>query len=263
MKTNPVFHPLIEKAKKSINKSSLEKGCIIGRRTGLDIRVSPDSLDRALSIMNSLIKGLEAKGAEVTIKEKDYKSVTCVIISEETFAIDMYEKINIVKKEQDWYGFNKYNYIPNGNLVLRIKDTPYGARSEWKDGQRKKLEAHIDNFINGLFLAAEKQKAIRLEREQEKREWEERERKAEKEQKIRQQEQALLDMLEKEAMGWHKSKIIRSYIEAATAAYIQKNGKIEPGSKFGQWKTWASQEADRLDPLIGTAALIFDKKYES
>ena len=171
------------------------------------------------------------------------------MISGETLAIDMYEKINIIKKGQDQHGFNKYDYIPNGTLVLRIKDAPYGARSEWKDGQEKRLEARIDSFIKGLSLAAEKQKANRLKREKETREWEEKERKAGEEQVIRQQEQALLDVLEKEAMGWHKSKIIRSYIEAATAAHIQKYGKIESGSGFDKWRTLASQQANRLDPL--------------
>jgi hypothetical protein len=247
-KTN--FHPLVEKTRKSIGgKPYLDKGCIIGRLTGLDIRVSPSSLDRALSIMDTLIKGLETKVAEVVIIKEDYKSRTCVRVSGETLAIDMYEKINIVKKGQDQHGFNRYDYIPNGDLVLRIKDVPYGARSEWKDRERKKLEACIDNFINGIFLAAEKQKTNRLKREQEHREWEEKNRKGEEDQKIRQQEQALLDILEKEAMGWHKSKIIRSYIEAATAAHIQKNGKVESGSEFDKWKAWASQKVDTLDPL--------------
>jgi hypothetical protein len=249
MKTDLNFHHLVEKAKKCIDKSSLDKGCIIGRRTGLDIRVSPDSLDRALSIMDTLFKVFEKKGIVVDIKKGDYKYVTSVTVSGETLTIDMYEKINNVKKGQDQHGFNQYDYIPNGDLVLRIKDAPYGARSEWKDGEIKKLETCIDSFINGISLAAEKQKTNRLKREQEHREWEQKERRGEEEQRIRQEEQALIDMLEKEAMGWHKSKIIRSYIEAATTAHIQKNGKIEPESEFDKWKTWANQQADLLDPL--------------
>ncbi|MFA5349914.1 MAG: hypothetical protein WC357_01120 [Candidatus Omnitrophota bacterium] len=246
MKTNPNFHPLVERTRKSIGaKPYLDKGCIRCGHNGLDIRVSPNSLDRALKIMDTLIRGLEAKGSEVVIIKEDYKSRTYVKVSGETLAIDMYEKINNIKKGQD-----QYDYIPNGNLVLRIKETPYGARSEWKDGERKKLEACLDSFINGLILVVEKQKANRLKREQEKREWEESERRGEEERRIRQQEQALIDKLEKEAMGWHRSKIIRSYIEAATAAYIQKYGKVESGSEFDKWKTWAGQQADRLDPLV-------------
>ena len=249
MKTNLNFHPLVERTRKNISKAPLDKGCFIGRLEGLDMRVSPNSLDRALSIMDVLFKASEKKGFVFDIKKEDYKSKTNVTFSGESFAIDMYEKINIIKKGQDQHGFNRYDYIPNGNLVLRIKDAPYGVRSEWKDGEIKKLEACINNFINGIFLAAEKQKINRLKREQEHREWEEKNRKGEEDQKIRQQEQALLDILEKEAMGWHKSKIIRSYIEAATAAHIQKNGKVEPGSEFDKWKAWATLMADKLDPL--------------
>ena len=244
----PNPHPLIKQTLKVLKEPIMDKGCIICRWDGVNIRVSPGSLHRALKIMDTVIKGLEKKGAEVTIIKEDYKVSTCVKVSEEAFDIDMYEKINNVKKGQDQHGFNQYDYVPNGDLVLRIKDAPYDTRSEWKDGQRKRLEACVDNFINGLFLAAEQQKANRLKREQEKREWEEKERSSEEEQKIRQQEQALLDKLEKEAMGWHKSKIIRSYIEAATTAHIQKNGKVELGSEFDKWKIWASQQADRLDP---------------
>lgn len=241
---------LIERTRKNISRVPLDRGCIRSRRGDLNIRVSPNNIDRALKIMDAVIKRLAEKGAEVTIKEKDYKSDTCVIVLGEMFAIDIYEKINVAKKEKDRYGFNQYEYIPNGNLVLRIKDAPYDIRSEWKDGERKKLEEYIDYFVKGLILAAEKQKANRLERDKEKREWEAKERKEEEKQRIRQQEQALLNKLEREAMGWHKSQIIRSYIEAATVAHIQKNGKVEPGDEFDKWRTWANQQADCLDPLL-------------
>lgn len=246
-------HPLIKQTLKALKEPIMDKGCIICRWDGVNMRVSPGSLYRALTIMDTVIKELETKGAKVAIIKEDYKVSTCVKVSGEALDIDMYEKVNNVKKGQDQHGFNQYDYIPNGDLVLRIKDAPYDTRSEWKDGQRKRLEVCVDDFINGLFLAVEKKKANRLKREQEKREWEERERREEEEQKIRQQQQTLFDMLEKEVMGWHRSKIIRSYIEAATAAHIQKNGNIEPGCEFDKWKTWANNAADRLDPLADRA----------
>ena len=68
--------------------------------------------------------------------------------------------------------------------------------------------------------------------------------------RLKELDQERIANLEKEAMRWQKSQIIRSYVEAATKAHTQKNGKIEPGSEFDKWRTWASQQADRLDPLI-------------
>jgi len=247
MKTN--FHHLIESVRKNIIKDKLDKGCIIGKRYGFDIRVSPKSLDRALKIMNTVFKILEAKGAAIKIVKEDYTCRTRVIISEETLEIDIYEKISMFKKkEKDSRDYSLYDHIPNGTLVFRIKNI-YGTQREWPDGSKYKLEDKINEFVEGLYTAADRLKSNRAEREREKREWEEKQRKAEELQQIQQKEQERFNALESEAMSWHRSKIIRSYVEAATAAYIQKNGQIDKGCEFDQWKFWAMQQADFLNPL--------------
>jgi len=239
------LHALVEKTKKGADKTNLDKGCIMGWRSGLNIRVSPKSFERALKIMDILIKALEAKGAQVSIVKREYhKDTTSVKISGVTLEIDIYEKINIIKKEKDQYGFN-LDYIPNGQLVLRIKDT-YINRSEWKDGKRKKVEDQIDSFIDGLYAAVEREKELQKEREQEKEEW----RKREEEERLREIEQERFNDLKKKALCWHESQIIQTYIEAATAAYVQKNGKIESGSEFDQWKKWATERVNSLNSLL-------------
>jgi hypothetical protein len=245
MKNTLNYHPIVEKTRKSLNRSHLDKGCINSGRGELNIRVGPNSLDRALNIMDSLINKLAEKGIEVAIKEKDYKSTTCVTVSGETFAIDIYEKINIIKKEEDKYSFDRYDYIPNGKLVLRIKDAPTDIQSEWTDGKRKKLEDQMDSFIEGLYKAADREKELERKRQ----EWHEEYLKKEEDRKTEEQERERFKILEKEALSWHTSKIIRDYIEDATKAYTQKHGNIKPGSEFDKWKTWASEQANRLDPL--------------
>ena len=117
----PNPHPLITNTLKNIDKSYLDKGCIRCRHHGLDVRVSPNSLDRAIKIMDTLIKTLEKRKAKVSLIKKDYKNITCVSISDVALEIDLYEKFNIIKKGEDRLGFNLYDYIPNGKLVLRIK----------------------------------------------------------------------------------------------------------------------------------------------
>jgi hypothetical protein len=247
------MHYLVEKIRKSIVKARTDKGCVSSGRGELDIRVSPNSLDRALRIIDSLIKKLAEKGIEVVIEEKDYKSTTRITVSEEPFAIDMYEKINIIKKEEkDWLGSNQYDYIPNGKLVLRIKNAPSEIQSEWIDGKRKKLEDQINGFIDGLYKAADREKELKRERQK----WHEEYIKKEERQKIEERELAQFKILEKEALSWHTSKIIQSYIEAATAAYMKKNGKIEPGSKFDLWKALASKQADRINPLMANGITL-------
>lgn len=240
------MHPLIVKTKKSINKTYLDKGCIRCGHNGLSIRVSPNSLDRAFNIMDSLIETLESKNINIFIKEDSYKNKTCLTVSGVTFEIDMYEKINVIKKkEKDQFGSSIHDYVPNGTLVLRIKDAPYETQSEWVDGKRHKLEELIDKFVDGLYKAVEREKELAIERQKMHEEY----LKEEEAQKQAALEQEQFDALEKEATNWHRSKIIRSYVEAATAAYIQKNGKVEPGSEFDKWRNWANQKVDALDPL--------------
>ena len=244
----PLANPLIEQTRKNIGKLRPDKGCIRTRREGLDIRVSPNNLDRALKIMRVLIKKLTHKKINISIKKTDYKNTTCVTISEETFAIDLYEKINIIKKEQDQHGFNQYDYAPNGKLVLRIKNALSGTRSEWKDGQRKKLENLMDAFIEGLGRAAAREKELKQERQK----WHEEYLKKEENERLEQIEQEHLKKLHDEAMAWQTSRIIKAYVEAATKAYIQKNGVLETASEFDKWRSWAIQKADQLNPLSET-----------
>ena len=116
-------------------------------------------------VMDTLIKALEKRKAKVSLIKKDYKNITCVSISDVALEIDLYEKFNIIKKGEDRLGFNLYDYIPNGKLVLRIKNAAYGTRREWIDRQRKKVEDRIDNFIEGMFQSVAREKELQKERE--------------------------------------------------------------------------------------------------
>lgn len=195
--------------------------------------------------MNNLIKALEEKGVKVSLIKKEYKYITSVDISGVKLEIDLYEKINIIKKGKGSFGYDEYDYIPNGKLVLRIKDGPYDMRKEWIDGEKKKIDDHLNSFIEGLY------KSVAREKEQEKEREERAEEQAKKDelQRLKNLEQERVNNLQKEALSWQKSQIIRTYIEAATKAYIDKNSKIEPGSEFDKWKTWAIEQADRMNPL--------------
>lgn len=239
------FHPLVSQTLKNSTKAHQDKGCIICRYNGLDIRVGPNSLDRALGIMDKLIKALEEKKVQVSITKKEYKHITYAEISGMKLEIDIYEKVNIIKKGQDNFGFNRYDYIPNGKLVLRIKNAPYGVRQEWIDRQKKKVEDHLNSFIEGLYKAVVREKELQKEREK----WREDQYKKDESHRLKEIEQQHINDLEKEALSWQKGQTIRSYVEAATKAHIEKNGKIESGSEFDKWKTWAIEQADKVDPL--------------
>lgn len=50
-----------------------------------------------------------------------------------------------------------------------------------------------------------------------------------------------------------------AYVEAVRSAAIQRLGKIQPGSELEQWLSWATQHADRIDPLVESPPSILDE----
>src|SRR5690606_11481385 len=56
-------HPLVARTLKGAAKAKIEQGILLlDRKRVLDIRVSPDTLDRAIRMMGALIRASEAQG---------------------------------------------------------------------------------------------------------------------------------------------------------------------------------------------------------
>lgn len=242
-------HPLIQSAKQNLRKSWPYRGLLNTNIGEVDIRVGPDSVSRALRIMDALIKALEKRGLEVSIQGEDRKRSTCVKVLNELFVLDIYEHVKMVKKQEKKSGdYENYDYAPSGQLVLRIKNA-WGPCRQWKDGKSRKVEDCLNSFIQGLYRVALDEKANRERIEREKETDRERYRQEEALQKQREEEAARLKALENDAGSWHKSRIVRDFIEAKKNEYLKSHGNIEAGSDFEKWLAWANRQVDQLDPL--------------
>jgi hypothetical protein len=104
--------------------------------------------------------------------------------------------------------------------------------------------------MEGLVKAAIAIKHLRAERERRELKWQEERRQREESERLRREEEEKLKDLDREVASWHRSQKIRSYIDAVKKWAIQKYGEVKPDSKLHQWLTWATQQADRLDPLV-------------
>jgi len=136
-------------------------------------------------------------------------------------------------------------------LVLCIKDIKgIGVRHTWSDTKKKRLETLLNSFIIGLVNAAVDRRARRLGREKEAREREERRRKAEEEERIRREEERRLKILDEPVSNWHRNQKIRQFVEAVQKIALWRYGTIEPGSKLDKCITWATYQANKLDPII-------------
>ena len=257
-------HSLIAMTQRSLMGAKVDdRGLKQPRARGcLDVHVGPDSIDRAMLIMDTLVKALESRGFDISVAKEPPFS-TSVSVMDEIIPFVLNEDLNRTEKkltaaqrkekeEHSWmYSRQEYDYSPNGELSLRIKnDSSLNTRKKWSDGKRQKLEDCLNSFVGGLIKTAIAMKHLRAERERWEREWQEKRQREEEAERIRQEEEEKLKDLDEEVESWHRSQKIRSYIEAVKKWGIQKYGEIKPDSKLQQWLTWATRQADRLDPLV-------------
>ena len=231
----------------------------------IDIKVSRNSMDRALRIMDSLIKALEKRSYLVTISLKEARSRVYVtrtsVLGEsvvfrlkESYTQKKHEPVQNSKKKTESISasYPAYDYFATGVLSLCIEEFLGGVKLVWGDRKKQKLEEVLNDFVIGLVRAAVSKRERRLERQREERDRIDREMRWLKQEEIRKKEKVKLDALLEEADNWSKSKLIREYVKAVAEAAIKRYGKIEAGSELDLWITWANGRADYLDPLVNT-----------
>ena len=156
--------------------------------------------------------------------------------------------------------------VLSGRLQLRVTSASYGSRHAWGDSDKHQLEDCLNNVIAGFIRVAGRQKEAReaeLKREAARREEAERHKEeCRRIAEVRRQyedEQARVKTLFADALSWTQARDLRDYIAAAATRHVEQHGAIEPDSEFAQWQTWASQQADRLDPLCESPPSILDQ----
>lgn len=257
-------HSLIAMTRRSLIGAKVDaRGLKQPRARGcLDIHVGQDNIDRAMLIMDTLVKALKNRGFDICVA-KETPFSTSVSVMDEVIKFVLIEDLDRTEKKltaaqikekekHPWmYSRQDYDYSPNGVLSLKIRnDDSLNTRKIWSDGRRQRLEDCLNSFVVGLIKAAMAIKHLRAERERREREWQEERRQREEAERIRREEETKLKDLDREVESWQRSQKIRSYIEAVKKWGIQKYGEIKPESKLQQWLTWATKQADRLDPLV-------------
>jgi hypothetical protein len=277
-------HPLVTQTRDSLKNrknpplsqtilSLSDKGC-------LDISVSLQSLDRALRIMDALIKALEKRGFAVSVTAKRLSGYGYEIYETEVNVFDVplgfglkeyttrIENKPVPDKKKgtaSWLDFYpKYNFNPSGRMTLSINTySGAGIQRTWTDGEKRKIEDCLNNFVINLIKSAVVIQAKEIERQRQEREREEHARRREERAKRIREEKSKIQSLIRESENWKLSQHIREYIEAMRSNAIKVKGAIEPGGDMEQRLTWAAKQADRLDPLVQSPPSILDEEDES
>ncbi|MBK8464906.1 MAG: hypothetical protein IPL32_03665 [Chloracidobacterium sp.] len=246
-------HPLVERAGlyfQTVDHSQKEAVSLPQREGYLNISVSAPLVDRALRIMDALIKSLEHRGYEVLVAEDPWRGeATRIRKKGEEIEIALYEQINNVRRELTPDEKKKPPYLildlleacPTGKLTVKIRSR-YSNYEVWRDRKGLALEDRLNEVMTGVILMLEplvldaRRKADAEERRRE---------------FIRKQEEEKTrrEKLEKDAARWAACDNMRNYLKAYRARLIEKHGRIIEGSDEAAWLKWAENYVDSVDPL--------------
>jgi hypothetical protein len=231
----------------------------------LDIKVTKTSLDRALRIFDTILKGLHARRWMVVTQEK-HPFETQVKVLDEVLSISISEKVRQVERPQSprrdtpYIPFEeRYSYESTGTLTLRIAPGPssYANARSWTDGKRRRIESCLNDVMIGFVQLAEGQKAQRREAEQRRLDALEAERRRLIVLERMEREKDRREELQRQAQSWGQTQQLRDYVSAlreAARAHLQ----AEPDGRLARWIRWAEAYITELDPLQRAASLPQD-----
>lgn len=262
---NPAdLHPLILRTAESLRSAKAgDTGLVHPRaKNTLDVTVAPASIDRAIRIMDTLVKALDARGRSVSLSSDEHPK-TLVTILNETLAFGLEERLDPVphvltakekreKEHSSWVRIPAHDFVPSGDLALVIRELPpfLGIRGRWGDGKRARLENRLNRFVIGLIRAADTIRTERERQERQRQEWAERERRRIEAEKRRQEEEKRIRDLKEMMANWRTAGEIRAFMKAVEEEATKPAGRLEPNEVLFQWIAWARDYADRLDPLV-------------
>lgn len=184
---------LVERTSKSLKAARADEDGIVQPRAKktLDVHVSPDNVERAMLIMDTLLKALESRSLHVQLGDRDGLWATTVTVLDETIDFALHEIVDRVecdptpaekRRMDEWPGFygNKryYRRVLSDRLCLKINSGPLnGRRRRFTDTKRHQLDNLLNTFISTLYRTAQDIKVERRRLEELRREREQQERK--------------------------------------------------------------------------------------
>lgn len=254
------YHSLVSESRKAFSTRIVDQyGFLISDHrmgSGLGLKVTAASVDRAHKLMETLIRLFEGYGWSVVLAEGKYDRHRPIVVTVdgENLEFRVKEKVSQVdhvktREEQARnYSYEpKYDYLPTGVLTLEVTNARGAPKSKWHDKEGRPLEKQLVEVVKGLISCAEAHKHNRLEREARQREWEAAQRRADQERQKQRNEQARVELLIKAANEYQIANNIRVLLQAVEVAI--ESGRVGRTEEVMEWIDCAAKTASRLDPV--------------
>lgn len=209
------------------------------RQDHLDIRVSRREINRALCLMDALIKALSQRGITTSI----CGDVTVVHILGETLAVQLVEKTRL-KTGNKRRKASKGKRVGSGHFEFHIlENLPAGVSRLWRDTPRFRLESRLAEIMVGLHAAAIAKHAL----QQVKNDLSVEEIPQPNSEIILDTEAQWIANLETQAVAWHRFNMISSYVDAIEKRHAACNSKDL--DHLDELLTLAKSYLARIDPI--------------
>lgn len=252
---------LVRNTLKVLRKAPVYGGCLLTKgSTVLAVRISPTALDRAMLLLDTLIKICRAAGMPWTITEKG-TLVQCDGIELNVILRERFTKQEVTPEPRPqravrtsrWEpsnspAFPRYEWVGTDELTFEI-DTPVNGAPQrrWADTKTHPLESRITDIVQGLPIVAQGVKLWKAEQERWRKEWEEKEQRRQDRARgaeVERQRRLRLQALVTRASQAEQIRRLCDRVESA------RNGATETvSSDVASWLSWARRQADLLDPV--------------
>lgn len=232
-------HPLVIRSKAALERTEPDRSRFLNMLScgdsGLDIKVTKINIGRALRIMDSLIKALEAAGHSIALQN----GRTYVTLGTDTFRMQLREQTTKAHASSERVGFTQYQ--STGKLAFSVG---IGHMREFRDGMKtleEQLPVILEHFeaVNQEWLQLRLSQRIRKDAE------EEQERILQEVDNRRNKEVADFKTLLEKAERWYKAGNLRRYINE-----VERRGNSSDSEDLRNWLEWAREKADWYDPFV-------------
>jgi len=255
-------HALTAETRERLKKLDWRYGMAVCRSPKLfRVRVSKDSVPRALRIMDALFKAFDKRELLVKASRYDQGEASILIDEEEvdfTLEETLRQRVHQLtaaeqkhKEKHGWSSAPQYDYTPRGNLTLKITSHYWGTglKTSWGDKADQPLEARLNEFMQGIFQVAAYRRHETIKRENEERRRQEAEARLREIQRRKEAEAKAVRELFETAELWTKVDLLRRYIGAVRSEARDRAISCELDAPLGRWLQWAEAKAAHEDPL--------------
>jgi hypothetical protein len=245
------LHPLVEVARQQLTTATPDAEGLVCTDPAFapSVRVAPATVDRALRLLNLLVKQWEANGGYVKPRALagGPPTETAIGIEADSFGLRVAETINEHKPLTD--STRRTGYV--GFYIEGDEQRQF--RRRWAETKSQNLERMISPLVETLVHALAAKRVDRLDQECRNRQQQRiktlRTSAAQKGSQAFYRRQDLIQEVDR----WYEAERVRAYLQALQDAVAAGKIGFATEDAYRRWMEWALQYADSIDPLVRLA----------